>query len=175
MYIEQKEADISYLEVVSDGTIGPIWVQRFEKAGYYISKETKEILCSDVFVPTHGVKTRIAILKPGVFIKNDNIRKIAGAHNCKAPSLEVSCLLRWTLSDAKLKALGLVWVIIMHQPIKGLEFSITNSPNRRIKEFAHYDKNIAFGRGEGGKKIWATFSPVAYHHSKDYSFAFEIK
>ncbi|MFA6300840.1 MAG: hypothetical protein WC609_00650 [Candidatus Paceibacterota bacterium] len=116
------ENGVIYLSVTSDGTTGPEWTKRLEKKGYRLGDYAKQILCSKDFKPTKDVTTKIAILKGTLFSDEDRItekiRTEAAKRNLTKPNAEVACLIRENFSDEELEAMGLIWVVIMHEPIK---------------------------------------------------------
>lgn len=113
---------VIYLSVTSDGTTGPEWIARLGKKGFCVSDYAKSILCSADFKPTSGVTTEIAVLKGMLFEDNNRITKKirAEAENRKLtkPNAEVACLIRENFSDEDIEAMGLYWIIAMHEPIK---------------------------------------------------------
>lgn len=111
-----------YFSVTSDGTTGARWVERLKEAGYNIGSYAKSILLSEDFKPTSGIVYNIAVLKGMLFEDNDriteNIRAEAEHRDFGEPNAEVACLIRIMFSDEDLKAMGLKWIITMHEPIK---------------------------------------------------------
>jgi hypothetical protein len=101
-----------------DGTTGSEWIKRFADIGDY----AKSVLRSPDFKPTNGVTTEIAVLK-GMLFENDdrttkNIRAEAKKRGFTKPNAEVACLIREKFTDEELEAMGLWWIIVMHEPIK---------------------------------------------------------
>ena len=47
-----------------------------------------------------------------------NIRKNAEDRNFETPNAEIACLIREKFTDECLKAMGLIWIVTMHEPIK---------------------------------------------------------
>lgn len=108
----REENDIIYLSVTSNGTTGKEWITRLTKKGFGLSDYAKSILRSEVFKPTSGVTTEIAILKGNLFTDNDRIattiRAFATEQKLEAPNAEVACLIRENFSDEDIEAMGLV-------------------------------------------------------------------
>jgi hypothetical protein len=113
---------VIYLTITSDGTTGPQWIDRLEGKGFRLSDYAKSVLRSPDFKPTSGVTTEIAILKGALFEDDDRITKKirAEASRRKLTKLnaEAACLIRENFSDEEIKAMGLIWIVAMHEPIK---------------------------------------------------------
>ncbi|MBU1160160.1 hypothetical protein KKD04_03220 [Patescibacteria group bacterium] len=118
----REESGVIYFSVTSDGTSGQDWIKRFESNGFQVSDWAKSILHSLDFKPTLGVTTEIAIIKGGLFSDSERTtRKIcleAERRNLSKPNAEVACLIREKFSDKEIKAMGLWWIVTMHEPIK---------------------------------------------------------
>ena len=118
----REQDGIIYLSVTSDGTTGPEWIKRLEKKSFCLSDYAKSVLRSKDFKPTKGVTTEIAILKGMLFEDNDRIthkiRTFAAERKLTAPNAEVACLTRENFSDEDIEAMGLVWIVAMHESIK---------------------------------------------------------
>lgn len=117
----REENGIIYFSVTSDGTTGEEWITRLESKGFRISDYAKSILCSKDFKPTSGVTTEIAILK-GMLFEDSNrttkkIRTEAESRKLTKPGAEIACLIRENFSDKEIEAMGLYWIVIMHEPI----------------------------------------------------------
>ena len=112
---------VIYFSVTSDGTTGSQWIKRLEKKGFRIGDYAKSVLLSSDFKPTNGVTTEVAVLK-GMLFKNDdrvtkNIRAEADRRNLTKPNAEVACLIREKFSDEEIEAMGLWWIVVMHESI----------------------------------------------------------
>ncbi len=118
----REQDGVIYLSVTSDGTTGPKWIKRLEKKGFRLSEFAKSVLRSPDFKPTKGVTTEIAILKGILFEDRDrttsNIRDLATQRKLTTPNAEVACLIRENFSDEDIEAMGLIWIVTMHEPIK---------------------------------------------------------
>ncbi|MFH1667779.1 MAG: hypothetical protein ABH884_02010 [Candidatus Komeilibacteria bacterium] len=118
----QEKDGIIYLTVTSDGTTGPQWIERLQKKGFRLSDYAKSLLISADFKPTTGVVYKMAILKGMLFNDRDRItkriRSLAEEKGFSTPNAEVACLMRESLSDEELGAMGLILIITMHEPIK---------------------------------------------------------
>ena len=118
----EERDGVIYLTVTSDGTTGSEWITRLEKNDFHISNYVKQLLCSSDFQPTSGVICQIAILKGMIFSDKDRVTKKIRAYtserNFSKPNAEVACLIRENFSDEEIKAMGLIWIITMHEPIK---------------------------------------------------------
>ena len=118
----REENGVIYLSVTSDGTTGPEWIARLKKKGFRVSDYAKSVLCSKDFKPTSGVTTEIAILK-GMLFEDSNrvtnkIRIEAENRKLTKPNAEIACLIRENFSDEEIEAMGLYWIVTMHEPIK---------------------------------------------------------
>lgn len=113
---------VVYFSVTSDGTTGLQWIERLEKKGFRLSKWAKDVLNSPDFKPTNGIISDIAVLKGMLWNDSDrttkNIRAEAEKKNLAKPNAEVACLIREKFSDKELEAMGLWWIVAMHEPIK---------------------------------------------------------
>jgi len=117
----EKDGVISF-SVTSDGTTGEEWISHLESKGFRVSDYAKSVLRSKSFKPTSGITYEIAVLKGELFSDNEritkNIRKEAKNRKFSTPNAEVACLIREKLSDKELEAMGLYWIVAMHEPIK---------------------------------------------------------
>jgi len=118
----RKKNGVIYFTVTSDGTTGEEWIKRLEKGGYNVGFYAKQLLNSKDFRPTKGVKYEIAVLKGVLFPDDDRVTKKIRAEADKrkltTPNAEVACFIREMFTDKEIKAMGLTWIIVMHEPIK---------------------------------------------------------
>ncbi|MFA6369751.1 MAG: hypothetical protein WCX09_02105 [Patescibacteria group bacterium] len=117
-----EKDNVIRFSVTSDGTTGPEWIARWVKKGFRVGDYAKSVLCSKDFKPTSGITTEIAILK-GMLFEDSNrvtkkIRVEAESRKLTKPNAEVACLIREKFSDKELEAMGLYWIVAMHEPIK---------------------------------------------------------
>lgn len=125
-----KEGDVIYLVLPpTTGRTGEDWINHLEAKGDQLSSYAKSVLCSEKFQPTTGVIYKIAIL-PGLLWKKDgdritkNIRQDAYAgiftkgQKLSDPNAEVGCLIRDNFTDEEIEAMGLTWIVAMHEPIE---------------------------------------------------------
>ena len=117
----EKDGVIRF-SVTSDGITGEEWISRLESKSFRVSDYAKSVLSSKGFKPTSGITYEIAVLKGEIFSDNDritkNIRKEAKNRKLSDPNAEVACLAREKFSDKELEAMGLYWIVAMHEPIK---------------------------------------------------------
>lgn len=117
----REENGVIYFSVKSDGTTGPEWERWYDENGYNLSDEARFILNSPDFKATNGMTIEVAILKGILFKDNDritkNIRAEADKRKLSKPNAEVICLIRKNFSDKEIEAMGLWWIIAMHEPI----------------------------------------------------------
>ena len=106
----------------TDGTTGEDWIVRLQSKGFQIDDYVKSILQSKDFAPTNGITNEIAVLKGLLFSDSDritkNIRTEAYRLKFGKPNAEVACLIREVFTDKELEAMGLWWIVAMHEPIK---------------------------------------------------------
>lgn len=121
-HLWHEQNGIIYFAVTSDGTSGLEWIERLEKKGFQIGSRAKSILRSADFRTTSGVTTKIAVLNGMLFEDNNritkNIHSEANKRKLRKPNAEVVCLIREMFTDEEIKAMGLEWVVVMHEPIK---------------------------------------------------------
>lgn len=117
----REQDGVIYFSVTSDGTTGPQWIKRLKKKGFQTSDWARQVLNSPDFVPTSGVTTEVTVLKGMLFEDADRITKNicaeASRRNLTKPNPEVACLVREAFSDEELEAMGLSWIVVMHEPI----------------------------------------------------------
>ena len=117
-----EQDGVIYLSVTSDRTTGSDWIKRLEDKGFRVGDYAKSLLRSPDFKPTNGVTYQVVVLKGLLFEDNDRITKKirveADKRKLTKPNAEVACLIREKFSDKELEAMGLWWIIIMHEPIK---------------------------------------------------------
>ena len=118
----REEDGVIYLPpLFSDGTTGPLWIPRLEKQGFRIEDYAKQVLRSPDFKPTNGVTTEIAVLKGVLFEDNDRstkkIRAEADKRKLEKPNAELACLIREKFTDKDIEAMGLWYIVAMHEPI----------------------------------------------------------
>jgi hypothetical protein len=118
----REQDGVIYLTVTSDGTTGPEWITHLEFKRFRLSDYAKSVLRSPDFKPTKGVTYEIAVLKGMLFEEKDrytkNIRVVATQRKFSTPNAEIACLIRENFSDEDIEAMGLIWIVAMHEPIK---------------------------------------------------------
>lgn len=121
----REEAGVIYFSVTSDGTAGEDWIIRLESKGFRVGNYAKQVLCSPSFKPTSGVTTEVAVLKGILFEGNhrttENIRAEGALRKLSNPNAEIACLIREQFADKEIKAMGLTWIVTMHEPIEDFE------------------------------------------------------
>ena len=117
----REEDGVIYFSVTSDGTEGVDWIKRLEGNGFRVGDYAKQVLRSPDFKPTNGVTTEVAVLKGMLFEDNDRITKKIRAEADKRklgkPEPELACFIREKFTDEEIEAMGLVWIVAMHEPI----------------------------------------------------------
>ena len=158
-----RERDgIIHFSVTSDGTTGEEWIKRLESKGFRVGGYAKDMLFSKDFKPTSGVTTEVVVLK-GMLFKDDDritkkIRVEADKRKLEKPNAEVACLIREAFTDEKITAMGLVWVVAMHEPIKDSDG----------------DPSILCADRDGGCWLNACYDYHGYNWGRDYGFAFAV-
>ncbi len=117
----REENGVIYFSVTSDGTTGEDWIKRLEGNDLRIGDYAKQVLRSPDFKPTNGVVIEVAVLKGKLFEDNDRITKKIRAEADKRklsePNAELACLIREKFTDKEIEAMGLWWIVAMHEPI----------------------------------------------------------
>ena len=117
----REEDGVIYFSVTSDGTTGEDWITRLESKGFRVGDYAKQVLRSPDFKPTNGVTTEVAVLKGMLFEDNDRITKKIRAEAYKRklskPNAELACLIREKFTDKEIEAMGLWYIVAMHEPI----------------------------------------------------------
>lgn len=107
--------------VASDGTTGPGWIHRLENRGLLVNTPAREILRTSNFMPTTDVVTEIAVLKDSLFddrrLDSLSVRSEANRRNLVTPTVEAGCLLCEAVMRGDVEAIGLDWILVMHDPI----------------------------------------------------------
>ena len=117
----REEDGVIYFSVTSDGTTGEDWISRLESKGFRVGVYAKQALRSSDFKPTNGVTTEVAVLKSMLFEDNDRITKKIRAEADKRklskPNAELACLIREEFTDKEIEAMGLWYIVAMHESI----------------------------------------------------------
>ncbi len=117
----REEDGVIYFSVESDGTTGENWIGRLESKSFRVPNYARQVLRSPRFKPTSGVTTKVAVLPGCLFEDNDRItmqiRAEGALRKLAEPNAEIACLIREKFSDVEIKAMGLIWIAIMHKPI----------------------------------------------------------
>lgn len=117
----REEDGVIYFSVTSDGTPGEDWIKRLSSNCFHVGDYAKQVLRSPDFKPTSGVTTEVAVLKGMLFKENDRITKKiraeADTRKLSKPNAELDCLIREKFTDKEIEAMGLIWIVAMHEPI----------------------------------------------------------
>ncbi|HLM83998.1 MAG TPA: hypothetical protein VK254_02180 [Candidatus Bathyarchaeia archaeon] len=151
------------------GRTGEGWITYFEKKGDRVSDWAKSVLRSDEFKPTTGVAYKIAILKGSLWNDSSritkNIRRDAYAgtftkgKTLSDPNAEVACLIRDNFTEEEIEAVGLWWIVAMHEPIKDSD----GGPSV-----------LGAGRRGGGRWLRSAFDDPVSGWGRDGGFAFVV-
>lgn len=157
----REQDEVIYFSVTSDGTTGPQWIERLEVKGFRLSKWAKDVLNSPDFKSTSGVTYEIAVLKGMLWSDNKritkNIRAEADNRKLTKPNAEVACLIREMFTDEEIEAMGIVWIVAMHEPIKDSD----GDPNL-----------LSASRDGGGRWLGTTYVRPDDEWVRDVGFAF---
>lgn len=113
--------------LASTGETGIEWADWFRANGYDLGNETEFMLRSGTFQPSpKGTVYKIAVL-PGKLWKDadritSKVRAYCNDHSLKhgkEENPEVGCLIRRAFSDEEIEAMGLTWIVTLHEPISG--------------------------------------------------------
>ncbi|HCC04758.1 TPA: hypothetical protein DEP58_00450 [Patescibacteria group bacterium] len=157
----REEDGVIYFTVKSDGRTGKDWITCLEGNGFRVGDYAKQILCSPYFKPTSGVMTEVALLK-GVLFEDQRritkkIRAEAHKRNLTKPNAELACLTRMKFTDKDIEAMGLVWIVTMHEPINDTD------GDQRLLNMDRYDDGCwldACSVGPGD--VWVPVSGFAF-------------
>lgn len=159
----RKQDGVIYLTLISNGMTGEEWIEHLEKLGFRLSDYAKSVLRSPKFKPTKGVKYEIAILKGTLFEDNDRITKKirveADKRKLITPNAEVACLIRENFSDEEIEAMGLTWIVAMHEPINDSD----GDPGL-----------LRANRGDGGCWLGACYDSPDRRWRREGGFAFVV-
>jgi hypothetical protein len=158
-----KGYEVIYFRVTSDGTTGEDWIKRLEGNGFRVGNYAKQVLRSPDFKPTSGVTTEVAVLRGMLFEDQSrdtsNIRAEGALRKLVVPNAEVSCLIREKYTDEEIKAMGLRYIVAMHEPIN----DSCGNPNL-----------LSANRDGVGRWLGACSDGPAYGWKRDDGFAFAV-
>lgn len=117
----REEDGVIYFSVTSDGTTGEDWITRLESKGFRVGDYAKQTLRTPSFKPTSGMTTEVAVLRGGIFHDDDRttskICAFAAKRMLGAPNAEVACLIREKFTNKEIEAMGLMYIVAMHEPV----------------------------------------------------------
>jgi hypothetical protein len=116
----REEDGVIYFSVTSDGATGEDWIKRLSGNGFRVGDYAKQVLRSPDFKPTNGMTAEVAVLKGLLFADNRITRQIraeADKRKLEKPNAELACLIRLKFTDKEIEAMGLIWIVTMHEPI----------------------------------------------------------
>ena len=107
--------------VTSDGVIRVDHIKDLENASYRVDDQAREVMGQQEYTTSNGVPYRPVVLKGEDFTDHErfisNIRKVAEGMRLITPPAELARLLRKSIFDAEIEAMGLWALIVMHEPI----------------------------------------------------------
>ncbi|MEK7185090.1 MAG: hypothetical protein AAB726_00490 [Patescibacteria group bacterium] len=159
----REEDGVIYFSVTSNGKTGEEWITWFKENGYSIGSEAEFVLRSPSFKTTNNVTYRVAVLKGELFSDTlrttENIRADGQKRGWSTPNAELACLIRANYSDEEIKAMGLWWIIAMHDTIKGSD---------------GYPSLLGAGRDGDGRRLSAFYAWPGYGWGREDGFAFVV-
>jgi hypothetical protein len=169
---EEKDG-VVLIEVTSDGTTGPAWIERLKDHGFYFLGGALKLLTSKQFVPTSGVATKLAVLK-GTALSDeertlDGLTKEAVKRNFAQPHPEVACLLAQKLGkdgSGIEETTGIWCLMVMHQPI-----TVTADEPGLILDLRFGMRSNYISASFGDPQACYPPSP---HYNKEASFVFKV-
>ena len=119
----REEDGVIYFSVTSDGATGEDWITRLESKGFRVGNCAKQVLRSPDFKPTNGVLTEVAVLMGTLFEDRvtKKVRAKADKRKLTKPNAELACLIRELLADKEIEAMGLWYIVAMHEPINDFD------------------------------------------------------
>ncbi len=157
----EENGIISIVLPPTDGTTGEQWIARTEKKGNRVGDYAKQLLSSPDFRPTTGVVYVVKVLKGELFSDEnrttDNARAKAAELKFGQLNAEAACLIREQFTDAELQAMGLMWIIVMHESIKDADGDLWL---------------LAVSRGDDGWWLFSSYADPGYRWNRDDGFAF---
>lgn len=159
----REEDGVIYFSVTSDGTTGEDWIKRLSGNGFRVGDYAKQVLRSPNFRPTTGVTTEVAVLK-GMLFEDSNritkkIRAEADKRKLTKPNAELACLIREKFTDKEIEAMGLIWIVAMHEPINDSD----GVPNL-----------LCAYRDDDGRWLSAYYGRPGGRWPRDFGFAFAV-
>jgi hypothetical protein len=109
--------------VTTDGASGGQCIKNLQELGFKVSDWAQSMLRSPKFKPSRaGLVIDVVVMRGTDFNDDDRstkkIRAKAKKSGFLTPNAEVAYLIRKSFSDEDLKAMGLWWIAVMHEPIK---------------------------------------------------------
>lgn len=156
----REQDGVIYFSVTSDGKTGEEWIKHFESNGFQCLEYTKSVLRSNVFKPTSGVTTKVAVLKGTLFGDSNRITKKIRVEATKRkllkPNAETACLIREKFSDQEFEDMGTLEIVVMHD-------SINDSDGRPVLLGVNGIDHRLAG--------YCTDSDLSYYHGTGFAFA----
>jgi hypothetical protein len=114
---------VIYLTVTLDKPMaGNKWIPWVETKGDRAGDCAKSVLRSKKFKSSVAGTYEIVILKSSLFEDNDrttqNIRAKADEMKLVKPNADIACLIREQFTDKEIEAMGIKWIVAMHEPIE---------------------------------------------------------
>lgn len=108
--------------LTSIGKTGEEWITRLEGKGFRVGNYAKKLLRSAAFTTTNGTVYARIVIKGEEFPTdaartNEAIRALAKSRGYLTPPIEVAPLLRESITDQEIEAMGLYALIVMHEPV----------------------------------------------------------
>lgn len=113
------------LTLTATGLTGKQWLARLKKGKYKVSSYAENLLLSDEFnknISKKGTAFNVVVIPQielglGKYVTTAQVKEYAENKGWSIPTPEIALLLREALSNEDMEALGLWWVVALHEPI----------------------------------------------------------
>lgn len=117
----EKVINNAMFTVTSDGRTGEEFIRDLKRNDCLVVDYASDVMRKPAFVTTNGKTYRLGLIKGEEFSDAErttkNIRAEAVRRGWLTPPAEVAPLIRETVSDEEIERLGLLWLVVMHEPI----------------------------------------------------------
>lgn len=113
------------LTLTATGLTGKQWLARLKKGKYKVSSYAEDLILSDEFnknISKKGTEFNVAIIPQtelglGKYVTTTQIKEYAENKGWSIPTPEIALLLREALSNEDMEALGVWWIVALHEPM----------------------------------------------------------
>jgi hypothetical protein len=154
----RKEGGIIFVTLTSNGMTSPEWKAHFEKKGIQLSPNALKILDHWSFKASRAGTIRHIGVLPGEMFSDGGrvtrtIRAKAASLRLQTLDIESECLIRDAFSKEEINAMGLNWIVGMHQPVEiggDLDLLTADANDAVPKLNTYYDSpGLRWNRGSG--------------------------